>query len=145
MSYLKIKYYKKKTYHDQVSGRGRQVVCRNEKWMSQKDHSILSLIRLNATYTCSHTSRYFSLILSLRLFSYIFSSSVSIFDSAFDTMYRKKTRRQLFFLAFSLFSYIYEDVVWLPFLSLVCEHTALLLFTHWRSLSSGCCSYWLIR
>jgi hypothetical protein len=140
------------TYHDQVSGRGRQVVCRNEKWMSQKDHSILSLIRLNATYTYSHTSRsiFFSYSLSLAcLFSYFFSSSVSIFDSAFDTMYRRKTRRQFLFLSFfpSLSFSIYEDVVWLPLLRLplLCEPTALLLFTHWRSWSPGCCSYWLLK
>jgi hypothetical protein len=36
---------------------------------------MLSLIRLNATYTYSDTSRYFSLILSLsRLFSYFFQA-----------------------------------------------------------------------
>ena len=73
-------YITTKTYHDQVSGRGRQVVCRNEKWMSQKDHSILSLIRLNATYTHSHTRRYF--------FSYFLSITLSLSSSFFSYFFQ---------------------------------------------------------
>lgn len=78
---------------------------------------MLSLIRLNATPTYSDTSRYFSLILSFFSSSLLFfSSDVSIFDSAFDTMYRRKTKRQFLRLlslvsSLSLSLSIDEDVV----------------------------------
>jgi hypothetical protein len=121
-------------------------VCRNEKWMSQKDHSILSLIRLNATYTHSHTRRYFSLILSLFVFFAIFFQAVYLYLTPPLTPCTEERRDANFFFSLSLSLSVSLSMKMLfdyP-LSLFCEHTALLLSTYWRSSSPGCCSYWLV-
>ena len=81
--------------------------------MSQKDHSILSLIQLNAIHIFSLEPIFFSTSLSLSPSSFtlfFFEAAYLSFDSAFDTMYRRKTRRQFLSLLFSL-SFIYEDIV----------------------------------
>jgi hypothetical protein len=54
-------------------------------------------------YIFRHQSIFFSYSLSLSSFQLFFSSNVSIFDSAFDTMYRRKTRRQFLFFRFLSF------------------------------------------
>jgi len=89
--------------------------------MSQKNHAILSLIRLNVKYTVNIFFLLFSLC----------SNRVSSFDSAFDTMDRRKTRCH----SLSSLSLFFSSMnIPLSF-----------FLTHWCSLSLRWYLYWLLK
>jgi hypothetical protein len=97
-------------------------MCREKKWMNQKDHTILSFNSIE--YLKKKMSRwYFSfLILS-------FQTVYLFFDSAFDTMKRRKTR------CHSLSSLVFSSMNIPPSF----------FFIHWCSLSPRWYLYWLLR
>ena len=130
------------TYHREIGRRGRQSRRRNEKWMSQKYHSRLPLIRLNAIYLHSNINEYTFLSPSLVFFpSLSFSLSLSLFQEMYlcaapplTTLYREKERESGPFSP-SL------SPCFLP----VNRRTGSSLSTLARSSSPGCCSHWLFE
>ena len=118
--------YDRLTYHCKICRRGRQVRCRNEKWLSWKDHSRLPLIRLNAIYLHSNINEYtflslslsFSFLLSLSLFSFLSSPLSTFFQGMYlcaappltlCTERKREERRPILFPVSSLLCFFYRE------------------------------------